>query len=164
MLLRYLVASLLLSVFSAAASAYCPPDLDYSVRGEFRRSDIVAIVRADKVTWLDENRRPTSLKRPLSLGAFPGGLDPYIGAYYSVRLERAFKGNPPSRFRIFSENTTARTPLIVGKPLLLFIARSRLADHYIRVGDLTVDNCGNSARADKVPTRVRELNRLSHRR
>lgn len=143
--------------------AYCSPDLDYSVRGEFRRADIVAIVRAESVIWLDEQRRPTKLRKPLAFGNTPGGFDPYIGAYYAVRLIEAFKGNPPTRFRIFSENTTARTPLRMGKNLLLFISRSRSTDAYQRIGDLTVDNCGNSALASKAAREVRLVSRLANR-
>jgi len=135
--------------------------LDYSIRGEYRRSDIVALVRAERVIWLDKNRKPTKLKKPLTFGSIPGGLDPYIGAYYSVRLVRAIKGKVPARFRIFSENTTARTPLRLGQTLLLFISRTRVADEYRRVGDLTVDNCGNSALASRAPRVVRLVSRLA---
>ena len=159
-----LAGFLLLIGGSQNAWAYCSEGLDYSVSGEFRRADIVAVVRAESVTWLDENRKPTKLKGPLTLGDIPGGLDPYIGAYYSVRLERAYKGNPPPRFLIFSENTTARTPLVMGKPLLLFLTRAKAGDEYVRVGDLTVDSCGNSALADKVPQTVRLLGQLSTHR
>jgi hypothetical protein len=144
----------MLAGWSQGAWAYCSPDVDYSVRAEFRRSDIIALVRAQGVTWLDENRRPTKLKRPLALGSIPGGLNPYIGAYYSVNLVRAFKGNPPRQFRIFSENTTARTPLRFGPTLLVFLTRTKVADEYQRVGDLIVDYCGNSALASKVPEEV----------
>jgi hypothetical protein len=162
---RVLVAGLLLLVGgSQRALAYCSEDLDYSLRGEFHRSDIVALVRVQAVTWLDENRSPTKLKQPLGLGNIPGGLDPYVGAYYSVKLVKAFKGNPHKRFRIFSENTTARTPLRIGPSLLVFLTRAKVADEYQRVGDLTVDSCGNSALAAKVPQRVRLVGRLGAHR
>lgn len=146
---------------SHSASAYCPSEVDYSIGGEFRRTDIVAVVRAESVTWLDEQRRPTKLRKHLAFGSTPGGFDPYIGAYYSVRLVKAFKGNPPHRFRIFSENTTARTPLRMNENLLLFVSRSNVADEYRRVGDLTVDNCGNSALASKAARKIRLVSRLA---
>jgi hypothetical protein len=152
------------AALSSPVLAYCPPEVDYSVRGEFRRADIVAIVRAKKVTWLDESRRPTELKSPLTFGNLPGGLDPYIGAYYEVTLEQAFKGRPSRRFRIFSENTTARTPLVMDKPLLLFITRETVGDEYHVAGDFTVDNCGNSARADTKPELVRTVRQLANHR
>jgi len=155
---------LLLLGANQPAWATCYPNEDYSVAAEFHRSDIVALVRATGVVWLDENREPTRLKRPLTFGKMPGGFDPYIGAYYSVRLVRRFKGNPPSRFRIFSENTTARTPLRMGPTLLLFIYRTRVADDYKNVGDLVVDNCGNSALASGVPNEVRLVSQLAGHR
>jgi hypothetical protein len=148
---------------SGGAWAYCPPELDYSVAGEFRRSDIVALVRPESVTWLDEHRKPTKLRPPLAFGNIPGGLDPYIGAYYSMRLVKSFKGNPPARFQIFSENTTARTPLRVGEVLLLFISRTDVSDEYQRIGDLTVDNCGNSVLASKATKEIRLVSRLAAR-
>lgn len=164
MYIRTLVAFLLLAGGSHPAWAYCSPDVDRSVAGEFRRSDIVALVRAESETWLDENRQPTKLKQPLAFGSLPGGFDPYIGAYYSVRLVKAFKGNPPARFRIFSENTTARTPLRMGPTLLLFISRTKIADEYRSVGDLVVDNCGNSALAAKASEKLRRVSRLAAHR
>jgi hypothetical protein len=161
---RTSVAGFLLLVGgSQTALAYCSEGLDYSVPAEFRRSDVVAVVRAEAVNWLDENRKPTKLKPPLALGDIPGGLDPYVGAYYSVRLERAYKGNPPSTFQIFSENTTARTPLVMGKSLLVFLTRAKQNDEFQRVGDLTVDSCGNSALAAKAPKTIRLVGQLSAR-
>ena len=144
--------------------ASCDAEMSYSVSAEFRRSDIVAIVRATGVAWLDEHRRPTKLNPPLALGSIPGGLDPYLGAYYTVTVEHAFKGNPAHRFRIFSENTTARTPLLMGQSLLVFLRRAKLADEYQRPGDLTIDRCGNSALAAKVPARLMLVKRLGGQR
>jgi hypothetical protein len=163
MSVRTLIGALALLVLGAEpAWAYCPPNLDYSITGEFRRADIVAIVRTERVTWLDENRRPTKLRKPLTFGNQPGGFDPYIGAYYSVRLVKAFKGHPPLTFRVFSENTTARTPLRMRPNLLLFLTRTRAADEYERVGDLTVDSCGNSSLA--TARKVALLQRLATHR
>ena len=155
--------ALILALFSAIPAQASCEDIDYSIAGEFRRSDLVVLVSATGVTWLDDNRRPVKLKPPLSFGTMPGGLDPYLGAYYDVVLEKAYKGRPPRRFRIFSENTTARTPLAMHKPLLLFVKRVRAADAYLQVGDLTVDYCGNSVRADRMPQRVRAVERLAAR-
>lgn len=148
MCFRTVLVAIALMIFGGQpALAYCPPNLDYTLKGEFVRVDFVVLVRVEKVTWLDDQRRPTKLKMPLALGNQPGGLDPYIGAYYSVRLIEAFKGNPPRTFRVFSENTSARTPLRMDKNLLLFLTRSRAANEYERVGDLTADSCGNSSLA-----------------
>lgn len=131
---------------SSVAGAYCDPAVDSSVRGEFGRSKYVALVRVTAVTWLDERRRPTELRQPLTFGSIPGGLDPYLGAYYYVTLKEAVKGRPPRKFTIFSENTTARTPLALNTDYLVFLYRQNQADEYNRVGDLMIDNCGNSGR------------------
>ena len=138
--------------------------MDYTVKGEFNRSDIVAIVKVESVIWLDEKRLPAKLAGPLTLGNIPGAFDPYIGAYYTVSLVRAYKGLPPRRFRIFSENTEARTPLRIGPNLLLFITRVPKSDEYARAGDLTVDYCGNSILASRAHKTLQQIGRLSHRR
>ena len=161
--LRCTGALALFMLGNQSAWAYCPANLDYSVKGEFGRSDIVAIVRAEKVTWLDEKRQPAKLKKPLMLGNQPGGFDPYIGAYYAVRLVKAFKGRPARSFTIFSENTTARTPLKIGPALLLFITRTKVGDEYRRADDLTVDSCGNSSLANSAPRKIKLLSRLAAR-
>lgn len=140
----------LLSVVAACmaagvATAYCPPEVDYSVRGEFGRDDYVGVVRVLGVTWLDEERRPTRLHGKLMLGAIPGGFDPYSGAIYRVEPEQTFKGVAARPLTIFSENTEARTPLTVGARYLVFLERQTVADEYRRVGDLMIDYCGNSA-------------------
>lgn len=144
------LSAFLLSIVAActlagAASAYCPPDVDYSVRGEFERGDYVGVVRVLGVTWLDEERRPTRLHGKLMLGAIPGGFDPYVGADYRVEPERTFKGAAAGPLTIFSENTSARTPLTVGARYLVSLERQTGADEYRRVGDLMIDYCGNSA-------------------
>lgn len=163
--LKTLLACVLLSAIGAQpALAYCSPELDYTVKGEFRRSDIVATARVESVSWLNEKRQPTKLAGPLALGNMPGGFDPYIGAYYTVRLIKTYKGNPPHRFRIFSENTEARTPLRIGPSLLLFITRVTKSDEYARAGDLTVDYCGNSLSASRANKALRLIGRLSQRR
>ena len=135
---------MLLSVVTQA-NAYCPPTIDYSVRGEFGRADYVGVVRVSGVTWLDEQRRPTKLAGNLMLGAIRGGLDPYSGANYSVIPVKTFKGNASKPLVIFSENTEARTPLTIGSRYLVFLERQSVADEDRRVGDLMIDYCGNSS-------------------
>ena len=122
-------------------------------------------MRVVRETWLDENWRPTTLKPPLRLGSLPSGLDPYAGAYYSVELARSFKGKLPAALRIFSENTTARTPLEVGGDYLVFLKREAKGDAYVRAGDLTIDNCGNSGpwmHRRRAAQLVEKLARRSH--
>lgn len=144
------LSAFLVSIFAACAAAsvavaYCPPEIDYSVRGEFERDAYVGVVRVLGVTWLDEKRRPTRLHGKLMLGAIPGGFDPYSGADYRVEPVRTFKGHTAGPLTIFSENTEARTPLTVGAKYLVFLERQTVADENRRVGDLMIDYCGNSA-------------------
>jgi hypothetical protein len=47
---------------------------------------------------------------------------------------------------IFSENTTARTPLTLGESYLVFLERQTEADENRRVCDLMIDYCGNSTK------------------
>jgi hypothetical protein len=140
-----LVLALLLLTTAAGAGAYCDPATDRSIRGEFRRSIWVGTVRVERVTWLGEDRRPAPLKPPLMLGSIPGGFDPYLGAYYRVKSAQIFKGSVPRRFQIFSENTSARTPLAIGRSYLVFLYRVTRSDEYQRKGDLMIDYCGNSS-------------------
>jgi hypothetical protein len=132
------------SLTALVAYAYCPPETDYSVRGEYERAEFVGIVRVDSVVWLDEQRRPTTLHGHLMLGTIPGGFDPYIGADYHVMPEHTFKGAPAKTLTIFSENTEARTPLRIGERYLVFLERVTVGDEYRRIGDLMIDDCGNS--------------------
>ena len=154
------------SLTAPATRAYCPPEIDYSVRGEYERADYVGVVRVGGVVWLDEQRRPTKLHGHLMLGTIPGGFDPYIGADYHVTPEHTFKGAPAQTLTIFSENTEARTPLRVGERYLVFLERQTVGDEYIRHGDLMIDYCGNSSglsdagRAISIIEHVNEYDRL----
>jgi hypothetical protein len=159
-----LAIALLTLTSATSAGANCDPAIDRSARGEFRRSVWVGTVRVDGVTWLGEDRRPAPLKKPLMLGSIPGGFDPYAGAYYSVRGIQVFKGQLSHRFRIFSENTEARTPLVVGKSYLVFLYRVTRSDDYARKDDLMIDYCGNSAIDEKWTKPLAVVRRLTKRR
>jgi hypothetical protein len=58
------------------------------------------------------------------------------GTMYTVKVERAFRGNVGAEADIFSENTSGRFPMAVGARYLLFIGK--------RHERLVVDYCGNS--------------------
>ena len=90
----------------------------------------------------------------------PRGLDPYAGANYRVTLRQTLKGDLPKSFNIFSENTSARTPLVVGHNYIVFLHRAPNSDEYVRAGALTIDNCGNSgplAQKHGIVAEVRQL-------
>ena len=150
-------------------SAYCPgndptvPDYDphyYSVPKEFGRAKYVVEVRVLRETWLGDDGKVKLLKPPFQDGARrPWGFDPYIGAYYDVKVLQVFKGALKPELRLFSDNSTSRFWLDVGSDYLLFISDDTF-DPPIGV-QLTTDNCGNSAGIKDARATVRTLEALS---
>jgi hypothetical protein len=161
MQMRPLLLLLVSISLSGRANAACDLHTDYSVKGEFNRSAYVGLVRVTGVTWLDEDRTPTKLRKPLMLGSIPGGFDPYAGANYQVESIRTFKGNLPATFSIFSENTEARTPLRIGVSYLVFLYRAKKSDDWDRRGDLMIDYCGMSAPIESAAPRIAIARRLA---
>jgi hypothetical protein len=161
------------AAFSAsAARSYCPgtdkgfsgysPNY-YSVANEFARSQYVVLASMKREIWLGEDGKPKALKGPFQFGGKrPWGFDPYMGAYYDVRVQRSFKGTAPSHIRLFSENSTARFWLESNRTYLLFITRDEF-DPPIRY-KLTIDTCGNSTELTRHKDLLREVRRLAARR
>jgi len=134
---RYSVALALLvslTILAGRASAYCPgndksePDYDpeyYSVSHEFSRSPYVVKARVIRETWLGDDGKPKALHPPFQDGARkPWGFGSYAGAYYDVKVQQVFKGEPKPELRLFSENSTARFWLDVGYDYWAAVARS----------------------------------------
>jgi hypothetical protein len=97
-----------------------------------------------KETWIGEDGKPKPLKPPFQDGQpRPWGFDPYMGAFYDLRVETIFKGNPPSTLRVFSENSTARFWLLPGEEILAFVSTGAFDPPVGR--QLTLDTCGNFA-------------------
>ena len=94
--------------------------------------------------------------------AKPRGFDSYIGAYYDVDVIETFKGGPPKRLRLFSENTTARFWLDVGSELLIFVT-DELFDPPIGWKP-TLDICGNSSLANNSQATVSQVKQLASRK
>jgi hypothetical protein len=154
MLVRFSCLAALTLLCAQSALAFCPGDTDetwpgysadyYSVEKEFARAKFVVRVRSLSETWLGEDGKPTWPTPPYGRGAsHPMGLDPYLGAIYELEVLEVFKGSPDKKLRLFSSNTTARTPIPPPGEYLLFIQQSRGSDE---VGlQIYVDNCGNSS-------------------
>jgi len=169
--LRYLsvLASLLLGTLSTGAAAYCPgwdktqPDYDpryYSVDHELRRSEFVVKAKVLKETWIGEDGKEKLLKPPFQSGEpRPWGFDPYMGAFYDLRVETVFKGKPPLTFRIFSENSTARFWLLPGEEILAFVSSERFDPPVAK--QLTLDTCGNFSRYPKAQRLIPAVLRAS---
>jgi hypothetical protein len=60
----------------------------------------------------------------------------YIATLYTIKPLRIFKGNPQSKFIIYSENTTARFPMNIGEEYIIFVQKPN--------DILIVYNCGHS--------------------
>ena len=154
---------ILLLFMAMPARANCDAAVDYSVKGEYRRSEFVGLVTVRSVTWLNEDRKPALLHGPLMLGSILGGFDPYSGALYRVSVGRAFKGQSAGHIDIFSENTEARTPLTVGGRYLVFLYRQTRSNEWDRAADRMIDYCGNSVFATKAGRKIAILAHLSRR-
>jgi hypothetical protein len=149
------------TALTAPAKANCDPAVDYSVKGEYKRSEFVGLVTVRSVSWLDEDRKPAPLRGPLMLGTIPGGFDPYSGALYRASVDTVFKGKPTGNIDIFSENTEARTPLTVGLRYLVFLYRQTRSNDWDRAGDRMIDYCGNSAIAAKAGAKIASVRGLA---
>jgi hypothetical protein len=68
----------------------------------------------------------------------PDPEDPegYIYTIYVIKVSEVLKGPAPPSFWLYSENTTARYPMDLGKPHLLFVEQSPNLNY--------VSSCGNS--------------------
>jgi hypothetical protein len=153
----------------APASAICigtapefpgsSPDY-YAVKNEFARAEFVAKVRVFSEIWLGEDGKPKGLKPPFqSGGARPWGFDPYLGAWYGVRVEQVLKGAPPEGFSLFSENTSSRFWFRSGDSYLVFVERSEFEKP---IGQAwTIDTCGNSRDWAKAGPLVKEIEPLA---
>lgn len=147
------------------ASAYCFTEAEvgprfYSIEKEFARSRYVATVRVESEIWLGLDGKPKALTGPFRFGGpRPWGFDDYMGAYYDVVVTEPFKGNPPRRLRLFSENSTARFWLRRGQDYVVFADNGKF-DAPVNAA-LTVDACGNSpmvrTKAKKLVQTLRKL-------
>lgn len=154
---------------SNTANAYCVgwdkslPNYDpkyYSVSHEFKRAKYVIEAKAIRETWLGEDGKPKSLQPPFQFGEpRPWGFDPYMGAYYDVEVFHDFKGHPSRHLRLFSENSTARFWLNIGKEYVLFVTTNTFD---LPVGQqLTIDTCGNSKSLQQARNVLQAVENLS---
>lgn len=66
----------------------------------------------------------------------PDDPEGYSYTIYVIKVSEVLKGKAPSSFWLYSENTTARYPMDLGKPHLLFVEQSPNLNY--------VSSCGNS--------------------
>jgi hypothetical protein len=75
----------------------------------------------------------------------------YGGQNYGVNVQKVFKGNLPKTLTVFSENSSGRFPMIVGKTYIIFVYYD---------GRHQIDNCGNSGLVSEKEEVVRTLRLL----
>jgi hypothetical protein len=131
------VAATFLLLGHADVDAYCPA-LTPKVCSTFFRSDAVFLAKV-----LSETRVVSD--------------DDFIeGWRYRVRVKRSFRGATSGTVEVYTENTSARRPLNVGRDYLLFadMAKGRL---------LIASDCGPASDESRTAANVREIESLSRR-
>jgi hypothetical protein len=76
----------------------------------------------------------------------------YEGDEYIVQVKEVFKGKPGKKIIIFSENSSGRFPMEIGKTYIIFLHQE--------LGRYQIDNCGNSGLLSKKQDTVRSLRQL----
>jgi len=82
------------------------------------------------------------------------------GTFYTLEVSDVLKGKLPHRVRLYSENSSGRFPMVVGKRYLIFTDYSIFEG--IRGWQLAVNSCGNSGpfpKANDTLTIVRKLSK-----
>jgi hypothetical protein len=75
------------------------------------------------------------------------------GWRYRVRVKRSFRGTVTETVEVYTENTSSRLPLIVGRDYLLF---ARTSDGRL----LIRDDCGPASDESRLSDNIREIDRL----
>jgi hypothetical protein len=85
-------------------------------------------------------------------GVPPRGAKDLDGWLYSLSVQKLFRGPQTRTIEVFTENSSGRFPLDVGKDYLLFAHEED--------GRLTITNCGNSGPLSKAQKAIQELRGL----
>ena len=155
-----------MAALPGALRAYCvgndkswpgyTPDY-YSVAQEYRRSAFVVQAHVLDEHWIGDDGKPKTLQPPFHAGARrPWGFDPYLGAFYRVRIDRVFRGRPPATLRLYSEKSTARFWLRPGSDMVAFVMPETFEAPVGR--QWTLDTCGNLALLPKARGLIRQIN------
>ena len=76
----------------------------------------------------------------------------YEGKEYTVQVKEIFKGKPNKKINIFSENTSGRFPMEIGKTYVIFLHQE--------LGRYQIDNCGNSGLLSEKQATVKSVRQL----
>jgi len=74
------------------------------------------------------------------------------GHNHTLKVTTVYKGEKTEQITIFSENTSGRFPMEIGKSYLLFVHEYEKR--------LQIDNCGNSGLASKKSEEIKQLHNL----
>jgi hypothetical protein len=94
----------------------------------------------------------TAISEKTDLNPYDGSL--IEGWFYSLRIEKTFRGSPQKFMRVYTENTNGRFPLKVGERYLLFVYREE--------GRLTINGCGNSAPLSEATAAITAIKAIKH--
>jgi hypothetical protein len=75
------------------------------------------------------------------------------GTFYTVRVDKVWRGSPSHRITLYSENTTARFSMSIHQRYVMFVTRAEGRKW-------VVDNCGNSGIASKSAKTIANLRQL----
>lgn len=83
----------------------------------------------------------------------PDDPDGWTGTFYTVQVDRVYRGTSPKSLVIYSENSTSRFPMELHRPYILFLTKDTEANWM-------VDNCGNSGEVSLSSTVMEQLKQL----
>lgn len=88
----------------------------------------------------------------ISIKVAPARGDEYEGWFYDLTVQQLFRGPHTKTIQVFTENSSGRFPLNLGKRYLIFA--------YEYDGRLEIDNCGNSSLLSTAGPALRELGKI----
>ena len=132
-----LLVLMVIPLYSSTAFGVCPKP-DPKVCAEFFKSDVVLVGRV-----ISERIAP------------PQGSYFIDGWWYRLSVGKVFRGGTPETMNVFTENSSGRFPLEVGRQYLLFARK----DH----DRLVIDNCGNSGLVSEVRDKILEIEEVEKR-
>jgi hypothetical protein len=118
--LRRFLLPLLLLLASVRTDAVCL-NPDYSLKAEYGRADQVVAVRVVNARLVKDPEDPEG----------------FAGITYTVEVFRRWRGPATSKLEVYSENSSGRFEMEVGRGYLLFLTK-------YRGNSFTANNCGNS--------------------
>jgi hypothetical protein len=83
----------------------------------------------------------------------PADPEGWTGTFYTVQVEKVYRGNALKPLEIYSENSSARFPMEAHKHYILFLTKNPNKDW-------VVDNCGNSSEVSSSSAIIRQLKQL----